>query len=86
MYHDLTYICISLYSLKCMIATCEEFAKKHQITYNPTKSLCFNASNVVTPHIELNGQPVSVVHKDKHLGNYFFFELMYVTCIREVTY
>ena len=62
----------SLYSLKCMIATCEEFAKKHQITFNPTKSklLCFNACGAVTPHIKLNSQPVSVVHKDKHLGNY----------------
>ena len=52
-----------------MITTCEEFAKKHQITFNPTKSklLCFNASNAVTSHIKLNGQPVSVVHKDKHL-------------------
>ena len=64
----------SLYtsSLKCMIATCEEFAKKHQITFNPTKSklLCFNACDAVTPHIKLNSQPVSVVHKDKHLGNY----------------
>ena len=28
----------SLYSLKCMIAICEEFAKKHQIIFNPTKS------------------------------------------------
>ena len=56
----------SLYSLKCMIGTCEEFAKKHQITLNPTKSklLCFNANNPVIPNIKLNGQPVSVVHKD----------------------
>ena len=55
-----------------MIATCEEFAKKHQITFNSTKSklLCFNACDAVTLHIKLNGQPVSVVHKDKHLGNY----------------
>ena len=57
-----------------MIATCKEFAKKHQITFNPTKSklLCFNACDAVTPHIKLNGQPVSVVHKHKHLGNYIF--------------
>ena len=55
-----------------MIAACKEFAKNHQITYNPTKSklFCFNASNAVTPHIKLSGQPVSVVHKDKHLSNY----------------
>ena len=69
---DVALVTPSLYSLKCMIATCEEFAKKHQITFNPTKSklLCFNACDAVTPHIKLNGQPVSVVHKDKHLGNY----------------
>ena len=69
---DVTLVAPSLYSLKCMIPTWEEFAKKHQITFNPTKSklLCFNASNAVTPYIKLNGRPVSVVHKDKHLGNY----------------
>ena len=35
---DVALVAPSLYSLKCMIATCEEFAKKHQITFNPTKS------------------------------------------------
>ena len=30
----------------------------------------FNASNAVTPHIQLNDQPLSVVHKNKYLGNY----------------
>ena len=29
---DVALVAPSLYSLKCMIATCEEFAKKHQIT------------------------------------------------------
>ena len=55
-----------------MVATCKEFAKKHQIIFNHTKSklLCSNACDAVTPHIKLNGQLVSVVHKDKHLGNY----------------
>ena len=69
---DVALVAPSLYSLKCMIATCEEFAKKHQITFNSTKSklLCFNAFDAVTPHIKLNGQPVSVVHKNIHLGNY----------------
>ena len=53
----------------------------HQITFNPTKSklFCFNASNDVTPHIKLNGQPVSVVHKDKHLDNY----ISDTTCIHD---
>ena len=70
--NDVALVAPSLNSLKCMIATCEEFAKKHQITFNSTKLklLCFNACDAVTQHIKLNGQPVSVVHKDKHLGNY----------------
>ena len=69
---DVALVIPSLYSLKYMIATCEEFSKKHQITFNPTKSkyLCFNACDAVTPHIKLNVQPVSVVHKDNHLSNY----------------
>ena len=55
-----------------MTATCEEFSKKHQITFNPTKSklICFTASNAITQHIKLNDQPVSVDQKDKQLGNY----------------
>ena len=36
--YDVALVAPSLYGLKCMIATCEEFAKKHQITFNPTKS------------------------------------------------
>ena len=57
-----------------MIATCEEFANEYQIDFNPTKSklICFNANINHTPHVILNGQPVSVVFKDKHLGNYIF--------------
>ena len=57
-------LALSLYSLKCMFIICEEFAKKHQITFNPTKSklLCLNACVAVTQDIKLNGQPVFVVH------------------------
>ena len=56
---DVGLVAPSLYTLKCMIATCEEFAKKHQITFNPIKSklLCFNAYDAVTPHINMNCQP-----------------------------
>ena len=60
-------------SLKCVIASNEKFAEKHQITFIPAKpkmALCFNASNAVTPQIQLNDQPLSVVHRDKYLGNY----------------
>ena len=43
-----------------------------QIHFNPTKSklICFNANIDHTSHIFLNGQPVSVVLKDKHFDNY----------------
>ena len=57
---DVALVASSLYSLKCMIATCKEFAKKHQITFNLTKSklLYFHASNAVTPHIKLTDQSI----------------------------
>ena len=60
---DVALVAPSLYSLRCMIATCEEFANEYQIDFNPTKSklICFNANIDHTPHIILNGQPVSVV-------------------------
>ena len=70
---DITLVAPSLYSLRFMIATCEEFANEYLFDFNPTKSklICFNADiDHHTPHIILNGQPVSVVFKDKHLGNY----------------
>ena len=69
---DVALVAPSLYSLRCMIATCEEFADEYQIDFNPTKSklICFNANIDHTPQIILNGQSVSVVFKDKHLGNY----------------
>ena len=68
---DVALVAPSLYSLKCMIATCEEFANEYQINYNPTisKLICFNA-NIDQPHIILNGQLVSVVFNDRYLGNY----------------
>ena len=69
---DVALVASSLYSLRCMIATSEEFANEYQIDFNPTKSklICFNANIDHTPHIVLNGQPVSIIFKDKHLGNY----------------
>ena len=59
----------------CLYATyCEELANEYQIDFNPTKStcklICSNANIDHPSHIILNGQPVSVVFKVKHLGNY----------------
>ena len=58
-------------SLRCIIALVKNFACEYQIDFNPTyaKLICFNANIDHTPHVILTGQPISVVFKDKHLGN-----------------
>ena len=57
-----------------MISICETYAQDYHITFNPAKSklLCFNfSSSDISPiYLKLNGTPVTVVNKDKHLGNY----------------
>ena len=60
-----------MYSLREMITMCEVYAKSHNITFNPTKSklLCFNVSSEFVPPVYLNGQRVTVVDQDLHLGN-----------------
>ena len=52
-----------------MISICESYAQVYHITFNPAKSklLCFNVSSI-SP-IYLNGTPVTVVNKAKHLVN-----------------
>ena len=56
-----------------MISICEEFAKCHNIVFNPskTKLLYFNLDPLseVAP-IYLNGVQVSIVEHEKPLGNY----------------
>ena len=43
---DVALVAPSLYSLRCVIATCEEFANEYRIDFNPAKSklICFNAN------------------------------------------
>ena len=56
-----------------MMKICEQFAESHSITFNPTKTklLCFNMKpESVLPPIYLNGEKVSIVEHEKHLGNY----------------
>ena len=56
-----------------MITICEQFAESHSITFNPskTKLLCFNMKlESKVPPIYLNGERVSIVEHEKHLGNY----------------
>ena len=70
---DIALVAPSLSSLKQMIKICEQFTGSHSITFNPlkTKLLCFNIkleSKVST--VYLNGERVSIVEHEKHLGNY----------------
>ena len=56
-----------------MIQICERFAESHSITFKPskTKLLCFNMKlESKVPPIYLNGEKVSIVENEKHLGNY----------------
>ena len=56
-----------------MMKICENFAKSHNIVFNSskTKLLCYNKDpQTVIPPIYLNGEQVSVVEHEKHLGNF----------------
>ena len=54
-----------------MISICESYAQNYHITFNPAKSklICFSTSSSEISPIYLNDKPVTVVNKDKHLGN-----------------
>ena len=54
-----------------MISICESYPQDYHITFNPAKSklLCFNVSSSDISRIYLNGKPITVVNKDKHLEN-----------------
>ena len=70
---DIALVAPSISSLKQMIKICEQFAGSHSITFNPlkTKLLCFNMKlESKVPSIYLNGEKVSIVEHEKHLGNY----------------
>ena len=70
---DIALVAPSLTSLKQMIKICEQFAGSHSITFNAlkTKLLCFNMKlESKFPPIYLNGERVSIVENEKHLGNY----------------
>ena len=91
---DIALVAPSLSSLKQMMKICEQFAESHSITFDPTKTklLCFNMKpESVFPPIYLNGEKVSTVEHEKHLGNYVATDIadrnmiaMYVICISAV--
>ena len=70
---DIALVAQSLSSLKQMIQICEQFAESHSITFNPskTKLLYFYMKlESKVPPIYLNGERLSIVENEKHLGNY----------------
>ena len=69
---DIALVPHSIYGLKKMISICESYAQDYHITFKTAKSklLCFNVSSSDESQIYLNGTPVTVVTKEKHLGNY----------------
>ena len=69
---DIALVSPSIYGLKKMITICESDAQDYHIIFNPAKSkfLCFNVRLSDISPTYLNGTLVTVVNKDKHLGNY----------------
>ena len=69
---DIALVAPSLYCLKKMISTCETFANKYSISFNPSKSklLCFNVDSSNVAPVFINRKRVEVVQSDVHLGNY----------------
>ena len=70
---DIALVAPSLSNLKQISRICEEFAKCHSIIFNPlkTKLLCFNLDPLSeVPPIYLNGEQISIVEREKPLGNY----------------
>ena len=69
---DIALVSPSIYSLKKIISICESYARDYHITFNPVKNqnlYFFIASSSEISLIYLNGTPVTVVNKDKHLEN-----------------
>ena len=93
---DIALVAPTLSSLKQMIQICEQFAESHSIMFNPlkTKLLCFNMKlEFMVPPIYLNGERLSIVENEKHLGNMYqqisrteILLLMYVIFINAVIY
>ena len=72
---DLSLLAPTLYSLKCMIRICEDFATEYDIAFNGTKTVCmwFHGRRTAPvrdmPVITLGNTPLSWSNTAKHLGN-----------------
>ena len=70
---DLTLLSPSVSALRDMVQTCEDYAYKFDIQFNPAKSQLIifscNGKSVSHPKIKINGQNVEVFSKVSHLGH-----------------
>ena len=66
---NIAFVSPSIYGFKKMISSCAPYAQGYHITFNPAKLICFHVSSSEISLIYLNGTPVTVVNKDKHLTN-----------------
>ena len=69
---DITLLYPSIRWLNEMIVLCCEYAKEHDITFNPKKTVCIKFGNKINiyEHVSINGVPVQWSESVKHLGNY----------------
>lgn len=71
---DIVLMTPSANSLQTLLTICEKYAIKCSINFNLKKSvyMCIkprNVSNMIVPIVFLNGSPLSIVAKQKYLGN-----------------
>ena len=84
---DIALVAPSLQSLRKMIPICEQYAKTHSITFNPSKIklLCYNVDETVDIlPIYLIGEVIHSVGSDKHLGNYISTDIADINIVDNV--
>ena len=77
---DISLLAPTVYALKKMLAICEDYGAKYDVTYNPTKTVCIYFSgkrryNADPIEVHLNGKKLSWVKNAKHLGNFISWNL-----------
>ena len=70
--YDVALIAPLIYSLEKMIITCENYARTHCITFNPSKPklMCFNTDSCHNVRIYINNLPIVNTKHDIHLGDF----------------
>ena len=69
---DITLLCPSIRGLNEMIVLCCEYAKEHDITFNPKKIVCIKYGSKINiyEHVSMNGFTVQWSESVRHLVNF----------------